>query len=494
MKRFFACGTLFLLFSINAFAKTATVHLTIKNFKGSFSIYDPQLQYDLTKKKVTSLLLDAHQSASYTINIDQPTYLVLFFWSNKSFNCSLFLSPDDELSLTADFTKKNNQVTVTGKGSNNNQPEIFALTNMDTQPFKGDKTPNRVIAAINKQYLLNKSILANYIKVNKPTAAFISNASINLKYFAPVNYYEFSHNNNLFKSKEVLKPWQRVQDSLFKTIKLSNDYALNAYNYTELIDNFMFRETETLDIKYQNQPTVYYKQWFHTNPAKGDRKFKSWYLGIITKKIVDKYFTGKAAECAYGRALKYRLARADYPAVVSIFNYFKKEYPHSAYVKGFSPTIAELVKKQQQTFNTETVFVKNNGTRLNTFKDVLAMTKGKVALVDMWGTWCSPCRTEIEKNALKLETYFKGKNVNFIYVANFDVGREQEWKKAITYFQIEGMHILANPKLTKDIMEKVKSSGYPTYILIDKNGNYRKTTSQLPVNVKAMIKEIETVY
>ncbi len=490
MKRFFACGTLILLFSTSAFAKTATIHLMIKNFKGSIFIHDSVWSYDLTKNKVNVLQLDAHQSASYTINIDQPTNLI-FYLSNGLFRYCLFLSPGDGLFLTADFAQKNKQFKVTGKGSNNNQPEIFALTNMNTQPFRGDKEPDRVIAALNKQYLLNKSILANYIKVNKPSATFIKNARTNLKYFVSDNYYVFSHNNNLFKPKDQLTKWQKTQDSIFSIVTLSNDNALNAYNYMELIDNFMFRETESLEIEYQNQPIKFYKQWFHTNPAKGDRAFKSWYLGIITKKTVDKYFTGKAAECAYGRALKYRFSRVDYPAVVSIFDYFKKEYPHSAYVKEFSPTIAELVKKQQQTFNKETVFAKNNGTQFNTFKDVLALTKGKVALIDMWGTWCTPCKEEIEKNATNLHAHFKGKNVNFIYVANYNIGREQEWKKAIAYFQIEGIHILANPKLTKDIMGNVKASGYPTYILVKKDGTYRQTTSQQPVNVQAMIKEIE---
>jgi len=109
----------------------------------------------------------------------------------------------------------------------------------------------------------------------------------------------------------------------------------------------------------------------------------------------------------------------------------------------------------------------------------------------MWGTWCTPCREEIEKNAAKLEDHFKGKNVSFIYIANFDIAREQEWKKTIAYFQIEGMQILANPALTKDIMEKAKSTGYPTYIIIGKDGSYRTTSAQLPINLQAMIKEIE---
>jgi len=493
MNRFLLWIGLILFFPIGALARGATVHVTIKNFKGSISVVDPELRYDLTKKKVTSLLLDTHGSASYTMDIDQPSYLILYFLSDKFFNYSLFLSSGDELFLTADFAKKEHQVIVTGKGSNNNQPEIFALTNMDIQSFKGDKTPGRVISAINKQYLLNKNILANYIKINKPSGAFIKNATFNLEYFAPANYYEFSHNNNLFKSKQELKPWLKVQDSLFATVKLSNDEALNTFNYNKLVDNFVFREPEALCIQkeYEVHPALFYQQWFHASPAQGKKIFDGSQLGILNNLVIDKYFKAKAAEYAYGQTIKYEFLKADYPHVTLVYNRFKKEFPASAYIKGFSPTIAEVVNKQRQMFNNATIFVKENGTKLNTLKDVLALTKGKVAFVDMWGTWCTPCREEIEKNAAKLKAHFKGKNVNFIYVANNDIGHEQVWKKAIAYFQIEGMQILANPGLTKDIMDKVKSTGYPTYIIINKDGTYRRTSTQLPVNVPALMKEIE---
>jgi len=488
----FITGILMVLFlSTCTPPKSATVHITVKNFSGSLYVIDPNLRYDLTKKKLNALQLTAEGNASYTMNMDQPSYLVLHFPSDKFFNYSLFLTPGDELFLSADFAKKSNQVTVTGKGSNNNQPEIFALTNMDTQPFKGDKTPDRVIAAINKQYLLNKSTLSNYIKVNKPSAALIKNAEINLKYFAPDKYYEFSHNNNLFKSKEELKPWLRIQDSLFATIKLSNDEALFAYNYDELIGNVVMREVEAARMEHQSDPIAFYQQWFHSDPRQGKKIFDGTQVGLLNNMAIDKYFSGKAAENAYGQTIKFKFLRADYPAVTSMYDHFKKEFPTSAYIKGFNVPIAEIVRKQQKAINSNTIFVRNNGTQLNTFKDVLALTKGKVALVDMWGTWCTPCREEIEKNAAKLEDHFKGKNVNFIYIANFDIAREQEWKKTIAYFQIEGMQILANPALTKDIMEKAKSTGYPTYIIIGKDGSYRTTSAQLPINLQAMIKEIE---
>ncbi len=49
MKKSFTLAILILLFAINAFAKTATVHLMIKNFKGSVSVYDPNCVMILQK-------------------------------------------------------------------------------------------------------------------------------------------------------------------------------------------------------------------------------------------------------------------------------------------------------------------------------------------------------------------------------------------------------------------------------------------------------------
>lgn len=491
MKKRATCGILLLLFSINALAKSATVHITIKNFRGSGDVYNPELRYDLTKKKVTGIQLDPQHSVSYTLDLNKPTYFVLYFLSDKYFNYALFLSPGDELFLTADFAKKTNNITVTGKGSNNNQPGIFALTNMDTEPFKGDKTPDRVIAAINKQYLVNKEILTKYIKQYKPSIDFIKTASINLAYFVPVNYYEFSHNNNFGKPKDELRKWDKIQDSLFSTIKLNNSNALAAYNYTHLIDNFLIREPEALAMEYRTNPKLFYKQWFHPDTTRANALLTSVPQAILTQKVIDKYFSGQAAEYAYGESLKFEFNKSDYPSTILLFDHLKKKYPASAYIKGFSAPIVEVLKKQQQVLNSKAVFARANGTNLNTFNEVLALNKGKTVFIDMWGTWCSSCRAEIEENAALLRAHFKGKDVVFLYIANFDSGREKEWKKQIAYFQIEGMHILANAKLTGDIMGKVKSTLYPTYIIVKKDGNFKQTATRYPVNVQAMIKEIE---
>jgi thiol-disulfide isomerase/thioredoxin len=489
MKLLFSCCILFL--SISAFAEKATVHITVRNFSGSVSVRNPQLRYYLTKDDGINLPLDAHHTTSYTIDIDKPGCITLRFF-NKTYNYDLFLSPGDELFLTADFSRADHNITVSGRGSNNNQPEIFALTNMDTKALDDDKTPDRVIAAINKQYLYNKAALARYIKVNKPTGAFIKNARANLQYFALYNFYNAYRSNIYGKPKEHEPKWQKILDSLFSAAKMSNDAPSVVYNYTRLMDQFPILEAGQLWNEYRNNPDMFFKQWFHTNKARGEKLFNEAQLGILIEKVIKKYFTGQAAEYAYGNAIKYvYFHEKDYLSAVLLFNHFKKKYPQSVYLKGFSGPIAAVVDKQKQALSNKIVFVKNNGAKLNTFKEVLALTKGKTVFIDMWGTWCGPCREEIEKYAAKLRANFAGKNITFLYIANFDSTREKEWKKQIAYFQMEGMHILAKAKLTNDIMVSVKASGYPTYIIIKKDGSYKQTTTKYPMNLQAMIREIQ---
>jgi thiol-disulfide isomerase/thioredoxin len=317
-----------------------------------------------------------------------------------------------------------------------------------------------------------------------------------------------------------LRKWQKVQDSLFASVMpngidgqassrkgnlpkvsianndrspangLNSDEALTSYNYPKLIFWFCLREKERLWMEEHDHPTSFYKQWYHTTPAKGKAFFRDERGSLLVEKIINKYFTGKTAEYAYSGLLKYNLYSSNYQNITLIFDHLKQKYPNSKYIAEFTAPINEIAQKQSMQLNDKMVFVANNGTKLNTLKEVAALTKGKTVLVDMWGTWCSPCREEIEKNAVALETYFKGTNVGFLYIDSHDVNNESGWKKLIAYYHMEGMHILANEKLDKDIMKKTGGQGYPTYFIIKKDGSYGLTKTRYPIDRQAMINEL----
>ena len=96
-----------------------------------------------------------------------------------------------------------------------------------------------------------------------------------------------------------------------------------------------------------------------------------------------------------------------------------------------------------------------------------------------------------DSNSHAIKEYFKGKGLDYLYIANNDQGNEQRWKELIAYFNLEGSHILASKKLTNDIMSKVNATGYPTYIIIHKNGSFELSRAGYPLNRELLITQIE---
>jgi len=533
MKRASIACLLLILFVKTATAQSARVNVVIVNakaFSGNIYLFDPNAPFNPVKRGAASISLNKGTTGSGTIGIKQPgpvnldlIYSIEGKAAKDNITYTLFLTPGDDLTLRVDLGKKTNNITVTGKGSNNNQPDILALTNIFSgNEFADDKTPARAIAVIDKQQKLNKDLLNNYIAKYKPSDDFIKFSQMNAVFYAPVKYF-FIKAKNLDPSRNY-GPWQKAQDSLFTNIKnnavgltpkfkdevvaailttntpqiklrgpanLNNDAALVAYNYTYLVSFFTERENERLWMEESANPAAFYKELYHTSVTNGKKLYTDEQRSLLREHIINRYFSGKTAEYLYYEWLKENLYRSNYKNITLIFDRFKQRYPTSKYIAEFTGPINEIVKKQTQALNDKMVFVANNGTKLNTLKDVLALTKGKTVFVDMWGTWCSPCREEIEKDSGPLRAYFKGKGVDFLYIANHDVAHEKEWKKLIAYYHMEGLHILANDKLDRDIMTKVKSSGYPTYFIIKKDGTFQKSKAQYPIDLQALTKELE---
>ena len=75
----------------------------------------------------------------------------------------------------------------------------------------------------------------------------------------------------------------------------------------------------------------------------------------------------------------------------------------------------------KQMFKAEKAKAKMNGVAAPDFEYVsiddkkvkLSDFKGKYVYIDVWATWCGPCRAEIP-HLKKLEEHFHGKNIEFV--------------------------------------------------------------------------------
>lgn len=121
--------------------------------------------------------------------------------------------------------------------------------------------------------------------------------------------------------------------------------------------------------------------------------------------------------------------------------------------------------------------------------------KGKYIYVDVWATWCGPCKAEIP--ALKnLEKEYHDRNIQFVSMSidddrthsgSWDKARE-DWKAMIREKELSGIQLFAPEGWKSDFVTAYKIQGIPRFILIDPHGKI--VTPDAPRPSSAKLKEL----
>ncbi|PTT00298.1 TlpA family protein disulfide reductase [Pedobacter sp. HMWF019] len=155
--------------------------------------------------------------------------------------------------------------------------------------------------------------------------------------------------------------------------------------------------------------------------------------------------------------------------------------------KTFKPYfILEDQKERAQAMAVKLVNTKEGTPALNfSFPDVnnrkvsLSDLKGKVVLIDVWATWCGPCKAE-EPHWEKLVKNYKGKDVAFVGISVDQ--NKKAWDKYTSEKNLNGIQLYAGPG--NDLSKAYQINGIPRYLLIDKKGNLITPDSPRPADPK----------
>ncbi len=164
------------------------------------------------------------------------------------------------------------------------------------------------------------------------------------------------------------------------------------------------------------------------------------------------------------------------PEMDSLYHKFIRKYPASLYLKPLEVQVAKWLAIGQGKKAPDFTGITLDGKRMS-----LSDLKGKVIYIDVWATWCGPCREEIPFSK-KLQKKFKeDADLVFMYVS---VDRNLEaWRKMVMGDkEWMGIHINEN---SGELYKWYQIGGIPRYILIDKEGKFGMSMAPRPSSDKA---------
>lgn len=122
-------------------------------------------------------------------------------------------------------------------------------------------------------------------------------------------------------------------------------------------------------------------------------------------------------------------------------------------------------------------------------KHALSDYKGKVVLVDVWATWCTPCKAQIPHLEKLMAQYEHNAQMVFMSVS-IDKDRAR-WENYIKEHHMKGILLCADKAFKSQIILDYEISGVPRFMLFDQEGKIVSVNTVRPSNpqLKQMIDE-----
>ncbi len=140
----------------------------------------------------------------------------------------------------------------------------------------------------------------------------------------------------------------------------------------------------------------------------------------------------------------------------------------------FREYMLDMIESENIRKGTSPIEVRNrikrasSGSGEEVLKNIIDEHKGSVIVIDLWNTWCGPCRSAIAQFEPN-KPLWKGKGVVFVYLADESSGVE-DWEKMIA--DIDGEHYRITRQQMHEIFETLKErQAFPTSAVINEDGD-----------------------
>ena len=118
--------------------------------------------------------------------------------------------------------------------------------------------------------------------------------------------------------------------------------------------------------------------------------------------------------------------------------------------------------------------------------------RGKLILLDIWGTWCGPCKEALSHSQ---EEYERLKDFDLVYLYLANRSDDESWKNVIKEYNLVGDNVVHYnlPESQQSAIENfLQVHSFPTYKLIDRDGSVLDVNAD-PRNLEGLARLLEQI-
>lgn len=109
----------------------------------------------------------------------------------------------------------------------------------------------------------------------------------------------------------------------------------------------------------------------------------------------------------------------------------------------------------------------------------LASLRGKYVYIDIWATWCGPCKKEFPY-LMEVEKSYKGRKIHFVSLSVDAPKDKDKWQKYVLDNHLEGLQLITDNAFDSDFIKKFNIAAIPRFILIGPDGKIISADAKRP--------------
>ncbi|MCL5246127.1 TlpA family protein disulfide reductase [Cellulophaga sp. 20_2_10] len=417
----------------------------ITNSNGDFTLSNPA---DRSFKYSIKLADDG--SFLDTLRLDDAVYM-MFKDSNVT---KLYIEQGSNIIVSADASKFDETLSFKGKGAEAStyitaKEKTRSELTGDQKSFFALEEPSFKAKVIEVESTLTK-LLSETKGISEKFAA---NEKLDLHY----EYLSSLNNYSNYHAFYAEKPDYVASESLLAELKNidydNKEHYLASSNYKQLVNGHIMEEAQKImkrDSISFDMANVVAAAEVKDNYIKNDLLFKAANTGITFTGDVKKYY-----------------------------DFFMKESTNDEHKKILTAKYNELKTIAPGQPSPKFVDYENYAGGTTSLDDL----KGKYVYIDVWATWCGPCKAEIPF-LQKVEKEYHGKNIEFVSISVDNKEDHDKWKSMVKDEELGGTQLFTGDAFKTKFIEDYFVMGIPKFILLDPNGNIVNSSAPRPSDSK----------